>query len=189
MCGSTQGALPRNDERERKMSYNTRFDGAFAIAPALADDHHEYLTQFAQTMRVRRDAQKASKIRDRARSRVGLPVGPDGAYVVGANWDPIRIGPQDASVVDGSRPPTGQPSQGCQWTPNDDGTALEWNGEGGFYKYVEWMEYLIEHFLKPWGYEVNGQVGWRGEDFDDVGVVVVAKNNVFARRIAMPNVG
>ena len=46
--------------------------------------------------------------------------------------------------------------------------------------YVEWLAYLIKRFLEPWGYVLNGGVGWRGGDWDDVGVIVVIENKVRA---------
>ncbi len=49
-----------------------------------------------------------------------------------------------------------------------------------FYHYTEWLEYIIEHFLKPWGYVLNGSVEWRGEDDADLGVIYVHQNRVKA---------
>lgn len=44
--------------------------------------------------------------------------------------------------------------------------------------YVEWLEYLIQHFIAPWGYKLNGAVVWHGEDSDDIGRIVVTDNVV-----------
>ena len=41
---------------------------------------------------------------------------------------------------------------------------------------------LIEKFLKPWGYTLNGQVEWSGEESGDLGLLVV-KDNVVSTRI------
>ena len=53
-----------------------------------------------------------------------------------------------------------------------------WDGSEKFNKYVEWLEYLIEHFLGPWGYRLNGKVTWAGEDESDVGTIVIVDNVV-----------
>ena len=70
----------------------------------------------------------------------------------------------------------------CKWVPTEDGCAIEWNGAEKFYDYVEWLEYLIEHFLGPWGYLLNGTVSWQGEDGDDRGRLHVTDNTVTTQR-------
>lgn len=55
------------------------------------------------------------------------------------------------------------------WTPTDDNAGLQCNGEEKFHHFTEWLEYLIQNFLAPWGYVVDGAVRWRGEDEGDVG--------------------
>jgi hypothetical protein len=69
----------------------------------------------------------------------------------------------------------------CQWVPNDLGTAIQYTEEevSGYY-YTEWLEYLIERFLAPWGYTLNGRVDWDGEEGDDVGTIFVKDNVVKA---------
>ena len=59
-----------------------------------------------------------------------------------------------------------------------DGTAITWNGAEKFYEYDKWIRYLIASFLEPWGYTVNGDVRWAGEERGDVGVISVRRNNV-----------
>lgn len=72
------------------------------------------------------------------------------------------------------------PSHYCQWTPTADGTGIEWDGGEKFYDYTEWLAYIVEHFLRPWGYTLNGSVKWQGEDMDDRGVLIVEDNCVRA---------
>jgi hypothetical protein len=47
---------------------------------------------------------------------------------------------------------------------------------------VEWLDYLIENFLEPWGIKVNGEVEWQGEERDDRGLIVVKDNEVTTKR-------
>ena len=124
---------------------------------------------------------------DPIRDAAELPVGYDGAYFVGELGDFGQgIGHNQKGIpdlVDYNNPPSGQPSLWCQWTPSDDGYSIKWDGGEKFYHYVEWIEYLIEHFLKPWGYTLNGEVEWYGEDANDRGMIVI-DNNVVKTKIA-----
>lgn len=65
----------------------------------------------------------------------------------------------------------GYPSLYCQWLPTNDSRGIRWDGGESFYG-----------FLEPWGYELSGQVKWRGEDFDDIGVIIVWSNHVEVKR-------
>jgi len=69
----------------------------------------------------------------------------------------------------------------CKWAPTKDGTGIEWNGIEKFYNYVEWLEYLIVNFLGPWGYQLNGEVKYQGEDPGDFGIIEVTNNTVKLR--------
>jgi hypothetical protein len=77
-----------------------------------------------------------------------------------------------------NKPPLGQPGLWCQWTPSSDGTQLVWDGGEKFYNYIEWLEYLIDNVLTPKGYKLTGDVRWRGEDFDDIGVISVKDSKI-----------
>ena len=123
----------------------------------------------------------ASTLPDPIRKAVGLPIGKQGAYFVGGGGD-FGQG-TDASIINSNGAPDGQPGLWCQWVPNDEGTAIEWNGGEKFYHYVEWINYLINNFLKPWGYTINGEVSFRGEDFSDCGTIVANNNSIAVRRV------
>lgn len=72
----------------------------------------------------------------------------------------------------------GFPGFYCQWVPTVDGDGIEWDGNEKFYEYVEWLEYIIKHFIEPWGLKLNGEVEWQGESNDDRGLIVVVDNEV-----------
>jgi hypothetical protein len=62
----------------------------------------------------------------------------------------------------------GAPSDGyCDWEPNEDGTAIRHNGGEKSYQYVEWIQYIVENLIKPWGYVLNGSVDWHGDEAGD----------------------
>lgn len=160
------------------MGYTTEFAGQFDLDKPLTEAHRTYLRQFNETRRMRRNPSLTRKRPDPVREAAGLPEGPEGAYFVGE--DGFAGQDRGFDVLDGNRAPQGQPGLWCQWTPNEDGTAIVWDGGEKFYDYVKWLKYLIHHFLRPWGYTLNGQVAWHGEDHGDRGVIHVRDNEVRA---------
>jgi hypothetical protein len=68
----------------------------------------------------------------------------------------------------------GKPDHLCAWRPNDDGTELVIAFDKP-YEYLKWLQWLLNHFLLPWGYVLNGKMSWQGETEDDTGVISVEK--------------
>jgi hypothetical protein len=162
------------------MGYTTDFHGRFAVTPALKREHVNYLKAFAGSRRMQRDPEKLAGVPDPLREAAKLGLGEQGGYYVGAHED--NYGQDDTGdVLDHNRPPSGQPGLWCQWVPTDDGEHIEWDGSEKFHAYVEWLGYVVSHFLEPWGYKVNGEVEWSGEDSDDLGKIVVTNNEVMAK--------
>jgi hypothetical protein len=187
------------------MGYTTDFTGSFAIDKPLKPEHAGYLRAFSASRRMGRltqedlDAGRLKEIKrkayrmvetdewepcdglpDPARTVVGLPVGPCGAYFVGGSG--FADQDDDDSIIDHNLPPEGQPGLWCQWVPNEEGTTIEWDGGEKFYGYVEWLRYLIHHFLGKWGYVLSGEVEWQGEDGRDRGKIVVVNNEVTSKK-------
>jgi hypothetical protein len=152
----------------------TPFWRLFGFTP----EHAAYLRLFNETRRMRRDPEKAKLLPDPVRNAAGLTLGPEAGYFVGGEG---YHGQEDAdSVLDHNRPPSGQPGLWCNWTPNEHGTAILWDGGEKFYSYLDWMEYLLQHFLIPWGYVLNGEVHWAGEEEEDRGIITIRHNQVEA---------
>jgi len=161
------------------MGYTTEFQGAFDLDKPLTKARREYLFKFSDTRRMNRDAKKTKKRPDSVRKAAKLPVGDEGAYFVGeTGFAGQDYGPD---VIDGNEPPTGQPGLWCKWEPNKEGTKIRWNGMEKFYDYIDWLEYLINHFLEPWGYKLNGTVTWTGENPTDIGKIYVRDNVIEAK--------
>jgi hypothetical protein len=158
------------------MGYTTDFEGRFNLNKPLTEEHALFLNTFSGTRRMKRDASKTRERPDPIRKAVGLAVGPEGAYFVGAG--DFAGQERTPDIVDYNSPPEGQPGLWCQWVPTKDGTGIEWNGTEKFYNYTEWLCYLIDHFLAPAGYVLNGEVLWQGEDPSDMGKLVVVDNEV-----------
>jgi len=147
------------------MGYTTEFSGSVAIEPPLNADEIAYLNKFSETRRMNRR---------------------NGPYFVDGGGFAGQAHEED--VIDYNSPPPGQPGQWCQWAPTEDGTAIEWDGGEKFYDSAEWMEYLIDHFLKPGAladlpflqknHVVNGVIKAQGEDMDDRWKIIVQNNAV-----------
>lgn len=154
------------------MGYTTIFDGTFHLNKRLLDSEAIYLFEFSRTRRMKRNPAILQSIPDPARTAVGLPVGEEGCYFVNEKWDEDS----EVSVVNYNRPPKTQPGLWCQWIPTADGGGIQWSGTEKFYDYVEWLQYIINNFLQPWDYVLNGEVNWQGEREEDIGTIVVASN-------------
>ena len=151
------------------MGYTTEFEGEFSITPKLMPTHRLYLQKFADARHVQRDVNVLEALPDPLRESVGLPLGLEGEFYVGNE----KVG-----IIDIDRSPNTVPGLWCGWDPNCDGTKLVWDGAEKFYSYVEWLEYIIEKFLKPWGYVLNGDVDYCGESAGDRGIIRVRNNIV-----------
>jgi hypothetical protein len=189
------------------MGYTTDFSGEWNVTPHLRMEHKEYLRAFAGTRRMRRDAEKAELLPDPIRIAAGLPIGYEGAYYVGGDGYrgqdrddsvidgndppgsvslpvddfsdiPVRLNREKEINNLGATLGLAQPGLWCQWVPSHDGSFIEWDGGEKFYAYLPWIEYLIDHFIGPWGYKLNGTVEWSGEESSDIGRIRIDNNVV-----------
>ena len=126
---------------------------------------------------------------DKFAKAVGLPFGFEGAYFVSGGGAFGQA--QENSIINHNEPPSTQPGLWCNWTVGDEdgnplsdnalgeegiATTIVWDEGEKFYNYVEWLQYLIDHFVTRWGYTLNGSVEWRGEEWSDNGVIDVVNN-------------
>lgn len=160
------------------MGYHTDFSGSFLLDRPLAPEHLAYLQAFNGTRRMKRDASIAEATPDPVRVAAGLPIGDEGAYFVGSTKNFGQSA--EGGVVGYNDPPSEQPGLWCQWVPSDDGSEIVWDEGEKFYNYEEWLDYIIAHFLKPWGYTLNGEVHWYGGDDEDRGTLICKDNVVRA---------
>jgi hypothetical protein len=99
----------------------------------------------------------------------------------------------DSDIINSNNSDPTQPGLWCQWIPNDEGNAIEWNGVEKFYDSAEWMTYLINHFLGSnpivkqlhpecfsflQGHMLNGQIEAQGEETSDHWYLKVNNNKV-----------
>ena len=144
------------------MGYTTDFSGRFELDKPLAPKMKKFLTLLNETRRMKRNVDEAFGI--------------DGEFFVFGTGSYGQD--HDNTIVDFNQQPSTQPSLWCQWVPNEDGTAIEWDGGEKFYAYSEWLFYLINKILAPNGYTLNGTVIWQGEETGDVGKIHVVDNVV-----------
>lgn len=163
------------------MGYDTYFNGRISIEPPLSRSQEEYLKAFSSTRRMKRDPELTAQRSDPLRELVGLPVGPEGGYFVGAGG---HAGQEDSfDILDYNNAPTGQPGLWCKWTISvfKGKQFVEWNEREKFYDYTDWLHYLVKHFFEPWGITLNGLIEWQGEDSSDRGQIVVKDNQISIR--------
>jgi hypothetical protein len=164
------------------MGYTTEFKGVgFWTEPQLRPEHRAFINAFAERRHMTLDASKIEA--GPTRSAVGLDAGDHGINVLGDDTlegDKLDMGSRinrSDYIVDYNRVPPGVPGLWCQWVVDDQGN-INWDGNEKFYNYLEWLSFLMERYLKPWGYTLEGTVDWQGEDDDDFGRIIVSKNEI-----------
>jgi len=150
------------------MGYSTNFTGEFKINKPLTVKDFTFLKKLNDTRRMARKVDESI-------------YGIEGEFYVDGGGHSGQD--HESNIIDYNEPPRTQPSLWCQWTPNEDGTAIEWDGGEKFYNYVEWIEYLIEKILAPRGYVLNGEVNWYGEDRSDEGIICITDNFVTTKTV------
>jgi hypothetical protein len=108
------------------MGYTTDFIGHIDITPSLNEAELAYLDAFRLSRRFDR---------------------PGGPYEVPPNPYAEDSGDVDVDTYNAVAP--GQPQLWCQWQACWQGCCLAFDGHEKFYQPVRWMEYLIDHFLRP----------------------------------------
>jgi hypothetical protein len=162
------------------MGYTTYFVGSFKLSKKPTEDQIEFLHRFASTRRMMRDVAKLKQLYG---GEYGLngSYGKEGEYFARDDgWNGQR---EDDSIIDYNSSPASQPGLWCKWALSNDKDTLEWDGQEKFYDYIEWLQYLIQHFFAKWDIQLNGEVEWKGEYNDDRGVITVIENVVTTRKL------
>lgn len=156
------------------MGYSTDFTGRIEIVPPLNQAEKNYLMKFSWTRHMKRQ---------------------QGPYFVAANMD---CGQDETGVINHNEPHIPQPSLWCNFEPTEDGTAIVWNETEKTQYGKEWIQYLIDHFLKPnaktanvksphfadftYDHVCNGELFAQGEDPKDIWKIVVKDNVVKVKK-------
>lgn len=159
------------------MGYTTDFYGTARIEPPLNSLEVSYLKDFCRMRHMRRE-------------NGPLWISPN----VAVDWGQSR----DPDIYDYNFPPPELPGLWCHWTPNDEGTWLEWDGGEKFYYGAEWMDFVVNKLLSPeaaafvkkheheddrllafkCNHTVNGQFDAEGEDSGDKWKLIITDNVV-----------
>jgi hypothetical protein len=144
------------------MGYTTEFTGRLNLNKKLSLLDKEFLLAFNNTRRMKRNL-------------VGYGV--EGEFYV-ANQE--NFGQKHTpDIIDYNESPSTQPGLWCKWKPTDDGLGIEWDGREKAYDMPEWVVYLINRYLGPRGYILNGVIEAQGEDHEDVWTLRVSDNMVY----------
>ena len=160
------------------MGYTTDFKGRFKFNKPISKELAEYINLFSDTRHMRRNNQILKKLYPNWQDRCFFGcLGKEGEFFLDPEYDYSN----DESIIDRNEPSSTQPGLWCQWEISSDRKYLQWNGGEKFYNYIEWLQYIIENFIKtdPNEYVLNGKVHWQGEDPEDKGILEVKNNEVF----------
>ena len=159
------------------MGYQTWFTGGLEFDKPVSEELKNYINEFSRIRHMVRDPQKIVEIFPNwEKYCFNGNLGANGEYFVGEHEINCLTNYSDTSVVNGNRPPKTQPGLWCQWVI--EGNELVWDQGEKFYEYEEWLIYLIDNFIAPSGYKLNGEIQFQGEDEDDFGVICVVDNEV-----------
>lgn len=166
------------------MGYNTDFDGYFEFQNPVSEEIRDYINTFCRTRHCIRDNDKIKKlVTDWEEKTYPLDkgnLGKNGEFFVFDHIDMSRddFDFDEKNLVIDYNDNGKMPELWCQWIITDDCKYLEWDGGEKFYNYIEWLNYLIDNFFKPYNIILNGKVRFRGEDFDDMGEINIVDNTV-----------
>lgn len=159
------------------MGYSTDFNGTLKFNKEVSERLKEYINRFSATRRMPRDNDKIKKIYPNWRELCFFgELGNKGEYFA-PDSDMLGQEHEDSIIDYNGYSESVHPGLWCQWVINEN-DELEWDGGEKFYNYVEWLKYLIHHFFEPFGYVLNGDITWQGEDSDDCGTICVKDNVV-----------
>ena len=156
--------------------------GTIKIDKNLEKNHLQYLYKFISTRRVKRDSSLTKNRSEIFRTNVNLPIGIDGEFFV--NEEGFMGQNKFANdIIEYNKPPNEQPSIWCPWRiGNEEGREYKgkeenfkasnviWNNDDmpeHNITALDWLNYLIINFFKPWGYTLNGEI----EIFDNINYV------------------
>lgn len=126
------------------MGTTTDYLGHFTIDPPLNDAERDYLAAFCESRRWAR---------------------PGGPYAVPPH--PLAEEAHETDVEAFNRCAAGQPDLWCQWVPCPTGCCLSWDGREHFLAGTRWLQYLVDHFLRPGGEASrSGDPAFEGFTFD-----------------------
>lgn len=145
-----------------------------------ATPYARYLGMFCEVPHWKRNEATCRLIKDPFRDAIGLPPGKYGEFVIGTK--------KFDSSVSSKRPYKHHPSEFVPFAVNLDSEfkmTLNMVGSPRPSVLAKWTSYLLEKFIGPWGYNMNGYISW--DDDVTTGYVHVL-NNVLEHEIILHDV-
>jgi hypothetical protein len=150
------------------MGYDVDYIGHFDLNKQLTDEHAQFIKDFARTRHYLRawKPEEENGIWWVDPEDKYSPVWNDPEFLEFLNTTKIKNLEKARSeyttkrwgCIDYNKTNTGMPDLWCQWIPTDNNWCIIWDGGEKFYKGIKWLEFIIENYLKPWGYVLNGNV-------------------------------
>lgn len=82
-------------------------------------------------------------------------------------------------LTDKEKAKSGLPASYCRWCVAEDRMFIEWDGVEKFYKYLDWLEYIIKNILERNGYTLSGEVIAEGELIEeDLSTIKIVNNRI-----------
>lgn len=154
------------------MGYSTDFFGKLTLNKQLTDEDSQFIKDLNRTRRMKRNIKG---------------YGVDGEFYVN---DKDRSGQSHTpDIIDYNEPPSTQPGLWFHLVPTDDDRALEWDGGEKTYNMEDWIVYLINRYLEPRGYVLNGELEAQGEERGDNWRIKVTDNVVKVNHDSLVRVG
>lgn len=157
------------------MGYSVHYDGYLTIDPPISREHAKYINNFHNTRHMSRDPEKIKEeYPDWEKYSYNGDLGIHGEF-----FAPGKRGEKmnDSSVLNCNRTPGGCPGLWCDFHIDDDGN-LSWVDSDKSEDGDLWIRYIIANFLEPWGYTVNGDITFQGDESNDCGVITVENNKL-----------
>lgn len=146
------------------MGYTTDFEGKLKLNKKLTEEDYQFLVNL----------NKSRRMKLKADSKYGV----EGEFYVEESSMWGQHADKAVKVLDPNSPPSTQPGLWCQWVPTDDYEGLEWDNGEKAYNMEDWIFYIINRYLAPRGYVVNGLVNAYGEEAGDIWAIRVENNVV-----------
>lgn len=75
-----------------------------------------------------------------------------------------------------------EPDTYCQWIlkRKNNTYTIGWDEGEKFYKYEEWLQYILDTHLIPFGLSLSGNVRYQGEEIGDSGILTIKNDKVVA---------
>lgn len=73
-----------------------------------------------------------------------------------------------------------EPATYCQWIlkRKNNTYTIGWDEGEKFYEYKEWLQYILDTHLIPFGLSLSGNVRYQGEELGDSGILTIKNDKV-----------